>query len=81
MTSPSEPIPPESTPTPPPVSVAPAAVPAPTAGAPAKPRVNPLRTLARITLSLVLGLLVGVVLHYLIYRLSLPSKPFIYVAF
>jgi ABC-type Mn2+/Zn2+ transport system permease subunit len=31
--------------------------------------------------SLGLGLLVGVLGHYLIYRLSLPSKPFIYVAF
>jgi hypothetical protein len=31
--------------------------------------------------SLVLGLLIGVFFHYMLYRLSLPSKPFIYVAF
>jgi len=40
-----------------------------------------LRLLARIATSLVLGLLVGVLFHYLIYRFSLPSQPFIYVAF
>jgi len=27
------------------------------------------------------GLMVGVVFHYALYRLSLPLKPFIYVAF
>ncbi len=32
-------------------------------------------------LALVLGLCVGVLFHYMLYRLSLPSKPFIYVAF
>jgi ABC-type Mn2+/Zn2+ transport system permease subunit len=37
--------------------------------------------LTRLAVSLGLGLLVGVLGHYLIYRLSLPSKPFIYVAF
>jgi hypothetical protein len=42
---------------------------------------SPARRLARVAASLVLGLLVGVLAHYLIYRLSLPSKPFIYVAF
>ena len=31
--------------------------------------------------ALMLGLLVGVFFHYMLYRLSLPSKPFIYVAF
>lgn len=31
--------------------------------------------------SLVLGVVVGVFLHYLIYRLSLPAEPFIYVSF
>jgi hypothetical protein len=31
--------------------------------------------------SLVAGALAAVVLHYLLYRLGLPSKPFIYVAF
>lgn len=32
-------------------------------------------------LSLVMGLAVGVFAHYILYRLSLPSKPFIYAAF
>lgn len=40
-----------------------------------------LGTIVRVFTSLVLGLLVGVLAHYMIYRLSLPSKPFIYVAF
>lgn len=40
-----------------------------------------LRHLARIAASLLLGLLVGVLAHYLIYRFSLPSKPFVYVTF
>jgi hypothetical protein len=31
--------------------------------------------------ALIVGLLVGVFFHYMLYRLSLPSKPFIYVAF
>jgi F0F1-type ATP synthase assembly protein I len=31
--------------------------------------------------ALLLGLVVGAFLHYLLYRYSLPSKPFIYVAF
>lgn len=31
--------------------------------------------------ALLLGLLIGVFFHYLLYRYSLPSKPFIYVAF
>jgi len=31
--------------------------------------------------SLALGLAGGVFLHYLIYRLSLPTEPFIYVSF
>ncbi|HWA08443.1 MAG TPA: hypothetical protein VG838_03160 [Opitutaceae bacterium] len=31
--------------------------------------------------SLVVGLAVGVLLHYLLFRLSLPVQPFIYVAF
>ena len=37
--------------------------------------------LTRLAVSLGLGLLVGVLSHYLIYRISLPSKPFLYVAF
>jgi hypothetical protein len=32
-------------------------------------------------LSVLLGLLVALVLHYVLYRIGLPSKPFIYVAF
>ena len=28
-----------------------------------------------------LGLLAGVLLHYVLYRISLPVKPFIYAAF
>ena len=31
--------------------------------------------------SLLLGLLLAVLVHYVLYRLGLPSKPFIYVAF
>jgi len=31
--------------------------------------------------SVLLGLAAAVVLHYLLYRLGLPSQPFIYVAF
>lgn len=31
--------------------------------------------------SLVVGILCGILLHYLIYRLGLPIKPFVYVAF
>lgn len=49
---------------------------------PPPPARRPLfRRLARVGVSLMLGLLVGVVFHYLIYRFSLPSKPFIYVSF
>jgi len=31
--------------------------------------------------SLIVGLLAAFVLHYVLYRIGLPSKPFIYVAF
>lgn len=31
--------------------------------------------------SILLGLISAVILHYLLYRLGLPSQPFIYVAF
>ncbi len=48
---------------------------------PASPQRSLLARLTRLAASLLLGLLVGVLAHYLIYRLSLPSKPFIYVAF
>ena len=32
-------------------------------------------------LSLMLGLLAGIVLHYMLYRMGLSQEPFIYVAF
>jgi len=35
----------------------------------------------RVATSFEFGLLVGVLAHYLVYRFSLPSKPFIYVSF
>lgn len=31
--------------------------------------------------SLVIGALVGVILHYTLYRIGLPVEPFIYLAF
>ena len=37
----------------------------------------PLRLLVRF----VLGLAIGVLFHYMLYRFSLPVQPFIYVAF
>ncbi len=36
---------------------------------------------ARWAISFVLGAAVGIVLHYALYRMSLPVKPFIYLAF
>lgn len=36
--------------------------------------------LARI-FSVVAGLVIALILHYVLYRIGLPSKPFIYVAF
>lgn len=36
---------------------------------------------ARIALSMFAGFLMGCFFHYLLYRLSIPSEPFIYVAF
>jgi hypothetical protein len=35
----------------------------------------------RAVVSLGAGLFVALVLHYLLYRVGLPSKPFIYVSF
>lgn len=35
----------------------------------------------RVLMSLIVGLFVGVFFHYVIYRLTLPVRPFIYVAF
>ncbi|HKM56575.1 MAG TPA: hypothetical protein VJY33_24435 [Isosphaeraceae bacterium] len=37
--------------------------------------------IARVVASLALGILIGVLFHYFLYRFSLPSKPFIYVTF
>lgn len=37
--------------------------------------------LLRSLLSLALGLLAGVFFHYLLYRISLPTEPFIYSSF
>jgi hypothetical protein len=37
--------------------------------------------LASIAASLLLGLVLAALIHYVLYRLGLPSKPFIYVAF
>jgi uncharacterized protein YacL len=31
--------------------------------------------------SVILGMLIGIFFHYLIYRFTLPTKPFVYVAF
>jgi hypothetical protein len=36
---------------------------------------------ARQVISLLVGVAVGVFFHYLLYRLTLPVQPFIYVAF
>jgi hypothetical protein len=35
----------------------------------------------RALIALCIGLLIGCFFHYLLYRFSLPAKPFIYVAF
>ena len=32
-------------------------------------------------LSVVVGMLVGIILHYTLYRMGLPVEPFIYLAF
>lgn len=36
---------------------------------------------ARAVASFVLGCLIGVLFHYVLYRMSLPVEPFIYMAF
>ncbi len=41
----------------------------------------PVAALASHALSIGVGLLVALILHYILYRLGLPSKPFIYVVF
>lgn len=35
----------------------------------------------KFSVSIILGSCCGIFLHYLCYRLALPAKPFIYVAF
>ena len=42
---------------------------------------EPARRWAARGISLAAGLLVALVVHYVLYRIGLPSKPFIYVAF
>jgi hypothetical protein len=45
-------------------------------------RLPPLQAkLLGIGFSLVAGFVAAVVIHYVLYRIGLPSKPFIYVAF
>jgi hypothetical protein len=39
------------------------------------------RVLGRWIVSFALGCVIGVLLHYMLYRLALPLEPFIYVAF
>jgi hypothetical protein len=45
------------------------------------PEVSRARRFAALAVRAVLGLTIGVFLHYVLYRLSLPVQPFIYVAF
>lgn len=40
-----------------------------------------MRTKLSALLSLIGGMLCGVVIHYMLYRLGLPLEPFIYVSF
>jgi len=39
------------------------------------------KKMPRIALSMFMGFLMGCFFHYLLYRLSIPAEPFIYVAF
>jgi hypothetical protein len=39
------------------------------------------RNLVAVGISFASGLLVAVVIHFMLYRISLPLKPFIYVTF
>lgn len=41
----------------------------------------PLRPVLAAVLSVLTGLAAALVLHYILYRVGLPSKPFIYVSF
>jgi len=40
-----------------------------------------LRPVLSVCVSLILGALVGIILHQLVYRFSLPAQPFVYAAF
>jgi hypothetical protein len=42
---------------------------------------SPVRDWLKKFISMILGLLIGIFFHYLIYRFTLPVKPFVYVAF
>ena len=35
----------------------------------------------RFVISILAGILIGVIVHYALYRISLPIEPFIYMAF
>jgi hypothetical protein len=40
-----------------------------------------MRKAVRIVISFVVGSLIGVLFHYMLYRMGLPLEPFIYMAF
>jgi hypothetical protein len=48
---------------------------------PDAPAEGRLRKACRVIVSFLLGCLVGIVFHYILYRMSLPVEPFIYVSF
>jgi hypothetical protein len=37
--------------------------------------------LVRLLMSILLGCMVGILFHYVLYRMSIPVAPFIYMAF
>jgi hypothetical protein len=41
----------------------------------------PIKSALAVIFSLMAGLAVALMFHYLLYRIGLPSKPFIYVSF
>jgi hypothetical protein len=42
---------------------------------------RPMTRATRVVVSFAIGLAVAIILDYVLYRIGLPSKPFIYVAF
>ncbi|HXN34862.1 MAG TPA: hypothetical protein VN877_01745 [Opitutaceae bacterium] len=42
---------------------------------------SPYQRMATYASSFLMGLVAGIIFNYVLYRLGLPSKPFIYVAF